>query len=137
MNKFKITTLLLFVSATLFAQSGILKGNVKEKITNEGAIGATVKIANTTFAAMTDIEGNFIFSKLSAGNYKIVITSIGFAPKEIDNVRIESDKTTLINAILEDDSKMLEGVVVKAQRMTGTEVSVISEIKQIQNIAVG
>jgi outer membrane receptor for ferrienterochelin and colicin len=86
---------------------------------------------------MTDIEGNFIFSKLAAGNYKIVITSIGFAPKEIDNVRIESDKTTLINAVLEDDSKMLEGVVVKAQRMTGTEISVISEIKQIQNIAVG
>jgi outer membrane receptor protein involved in Fe transport len=137
MSKFKITTLLLFVSATLFAQSGILKGNVKEKTTSEGAIGATVKIANTTFAAMTDIEGNFIFSKLAAGNYKIVITSIGFAPKEIDNVRIESDKTTLINAVLEDDSKMLEGVVIKAQRMTGTEVSVISEIKQIQNIAVG
>jgi hypothetical protein len=137
MNKFKITTLLLFISVTIYAQSGILKGNVKEKTSNEGAIGATVKIANTTFAAMTDIEGNFVFSKLAAGNYKIIITSIGFAPKEIDNVRIESDKTTLINAVLEDDSKMLEGVVIKAQRMTGTEISVISEIKQIQNIAVG
>lgn len=125
------------MSFTLFGQSGILKGNIKEKTTNEGAIGATIKIENSTFAVMSDLEGNFVFSKLAAGNYKVLISSVGFATKEIENVRIESDKTTIINAILEDDSKMLEGVVIKAQRMTGTEISVISEIKQIQNIAVG
>jgi TonB-dependent receptor len=137
MNKFNFLVLFLIISKFTFAQSGILKGNVKEKTSNEGAIGATVKVENTTFAAMTDIEGNFVLSKLPAGSYRVTITSIGFATQTIENVRIESDKTSIINITLLDDSKMLEGVVIKAQRMTGTEVSVISEIRQIQNIAVG
>jgi TonB-dependent receptor len=137
MNKFKITLLLILTGLASYAQSGAIKGNVKEKTTNEGAIGATVKIFGTTTAVMTDIEGNFEIPRVAAGSYKIIITSIGFAVKEIENVRVEADKSTLINVTLEEDSKMLEGVVIKAQRMTGTEVSVISEIKQVQNIAVG
>ena len=138
MIKSRILLLCLFLSSIIsFAQTGILKGNIIEQKSKEGAIGATVKLKGTALAAMTDVEGNFQLTNIPAGLYKITISSIGLAIREIDNVRIESGKTSMLNTELLEDSKTLEGIVVKAQRMTGTEVSVISEIKQMQNIAVG
>jgi TonB-dependent receptor len=138
MNKFTNLTIILFLFCiSSFAQTGILKGNVLDAKNKEAAIGATVKIANTTLATMTDFEGNFQFAKLQPGLYNLVISNIGYANKEIANIRIEADKTSILNIGLEEDNKILEGVTVKAQRMTGTEVSVISEIRQVQNIAVG
>ena len=126
MIKSKILFLcLLFSSFATLAQSGILKGNVIEQKSKEGAIGATVKVQGTTLAAMTDVEGNFQLTNIPAGLYKITISSIGLAIREIDNVRIESGKVSMLNTELLEDSKTLEGIVIKAQRMTGTEVSVI------------
>ena len=134
--KSKILLLCLFFNSFIsLAQSGILKGKVIEQKSKDGAIGATVKVQGTTFAAMTDVEGNFQVTNIPAGLYKITISSIGLAVREIDNVRIETGKISMLNTELLEDSKTLEGIVVKAQRMTGTEVSVISEIKQMQNIA--
>ncbi|MBK9507961.1 MAG: carboxypeptidase-like regulatory domain-containing protein [Cytophagaceae bacterium] len=139
MNKFRLLLLftLSFSFSFSFAQSGSIKGKIIEKAINEAAIGATVKIDGTPLAAVTGVDGDFSFSKVNPGIYKILISSIGFTPITIENVRVEADKSTIINAELVEDSKVLDALVVKGQRMTGTEVAVISELKQMQTIAVG
>lgn len=136
-NQVLKTIFVLLLGFSAYAQSGTLKGSIKELTTNEGAIGATVKLENSTLASVTDFEGNFQINNIPAGSYKVIITYIGFDTKNIENVRVEADKTTLINAMLEQGNQALNEVVVKARRMTGTEVSVISEIKELKNIAVG
>jgi TonB-dependent receptor len=133
----KLLLLFTIITFKTYSQTGILSGNIIDAKTKESAIGATIKIANTTTAVMSDVDGNFVFSKINTGVYNIVISYIGYNNKEISNVRIEADKTTIIKVGLEESSNLLETVVIKAQRITGTEVSVISEIKQMQNIAVG
>lgn len=129
----------LTFSTTIFsiAQVGIIKGSVKDAKNQEAAIGATVKIEGSVVGALTDIEGNFELKKVPAGVHTILITYIGYTDKKIANVRVEADKTTLINALVSEDNKTLETVTVKAQRFTTSEISVISEIKQVQQIAVG
>jgi hypothetical protein len=79
--------LLLLVPSLLFAQ-GItqLSGTVID--TSGGVIaGATVQVrsANGTvqITTQTDVNGSFIISRLSAGNYRLVVSSSGFESKEI------------------------------------------------------
>jgi len=139
--KTKLSTILLFFFTVsfAFAQNGSIKGTVKDSKNNEAIIGATVQIisASSPIGSVTDVEGNFEISKVPAGSYKVQISYVSYATKEIDNVRVEADKATVITTALDEDNKTLQEVVVKGQRQTNTEVSVITELKQVQQIAVG
>lgn len=132
---------LLFCSSimtfALYAQTGTIKGNVKDNKTNDYMIGATVMIQGTSKGTTTDFDGNFELLEIPAGIYNLMITSIGYSDLMIEKIRVDAGKETIINTSLEEQSQVLEAVEVKAQRKTDTEVSVVSEIKQLANIAVG
>ncbi|SEJ61473.1 Outer membrane receptor proteins, mostly Fe transport [Dyadobacter koreensis] len=138
-TKYFLTLSLLFITSLAFCQTGAIKGQVKDSKTGEAIIGATVQILGTqsSIGSVTDIEGNFDIVKVPSGSYKVQISYVSYATKEIDNVRVEADKSTLISTSLDEDNKTLQEVVVKGQRNTNTEVSVITELKQVQQIAVG
>jgi TonB dependent receptor/CarboxypepD_reg-like domain/TonB-dependent Receptor Plug Domain len=127
----------LLLSCYAFGQTGSLKGNLKDGKTAEGLIGATIRIEGTQIGAMTDIEGNFIISRVPAGVYKVVASLVGYDNYEIKAVRIEVDKTTIINASLNEANTTLNAVTVKGNRDRGSEVSVITEVRQVEQIAVG
>lgn len=99
--------LMLFVSLTTYAQSGIkVKGTVVDS-KGEAIIGASISVkGNKTIGTITDFDGNF---QLTVPNDKAVLvaTFIGMTPKEI---RITGKNTMKI--ILEDDNVQLEEVVV-------------------------
>lgn len=131
---------LLFIftfTTSLYAQFGSIKGTILDAKNKEAAIGASIRIEGLPNGALSDIEGNFEIKKVPAGVHTVIIGYIGYTTKTIKNVRVEVDKTSFINTEMEEDNKTLDAVTVKAQRMTSTEVSVISEIKQVQQIAVG
>ncbi len=124
-------------SVSSFAQTGTIRGTIKDAKNKEAIIGATVLIEGTTLGSATDVEGNFVISKVPAGAYKLLLSYVSYKSKLIENVRVEADKTSLIDTEIEEDSKVLETVVVKGRKNTSTEVAVITEIKQVQQIAVG
>lgn len=134
--KLIIYTLLLTINS-LFAQTGSLKGTIKDAKNNEAAIGATIMIKGTTTGTTTDVNGNFELKKLAAGLYNINISYVGYVAKSLENIRIEADKETVISTGLDEDNKTLDQVVVRAQRTSNTEVAVISELRQVNQIAVG
>ena len=119
------------------AQTGVIKGNIKDSKTNDAMIGTTVMIDGTQLGTITDFDGNFEILEVKAGVYKVIISSIGYANTEIENVRVEAYKSSIITTSLSESSQIIEGVEVTAQRKTGSEVSVVSEIRQLANIAVG
>lgn len=129
--------ILLFTLSASFAQSSTVRGNVKDAVNNEDLIGATVTVEGTTLAAFTDINGFFTISKVPEGSYNVIITYISYKTKKIDKVVVKSDNVTEINTFLEPDNQTLAEVKVVAKRLTGTEVSVISEIKAAQMVVNG
>ena len=133
-----LTFLLCFFAAPLlFAQTGSIKGNVKDLKTSEALIGATVSIQGTTSGAITDVEGNFLLPKVAVGKQVIVMSYVSYKAKSLE-VDVESGKQIVISTAMEEDAGTeLQEVVVTASRATNTEVAVISEIKQAQQIAVG
>jgi TonB-dependent receptor len=127
---------LLFLSITAFSQTGTITGNVKDETTGEAVIGANVLIEGTNQGNVTDIDGNFSISKIKTGKYNLVISYVSYVTKAIA-LEIYPDQTTAVNTTLKDDSKVLADVVVTSRRQTDTDISVITEIKKADLVAVG
>ncbi|TAG07393.1 MAG: TonB-dependent receptor [Cytophagia bacterium] len=127
----------ILLSSLSFAQTGSLKGSIVDINNKESLVGATIMIENTSIATSSDIDGNFILSNIKAGQYNVVINYISYKTKIIENVKIYGGTTTEINIEIEEDANVLGEATVVAQRETFTELSVVSEIKTAQNVAVG
>ncbi|SFF05961.1 TonB-dependent receptor [Thermoflexibacter ruber] len=119
------------------AQTGSIKGVIKDKVSNEPVIGANVAIKNSSQGASTDLDGAFLITKVTEGSYTLVISSIGYKPLEITDIKVEAGKIAVIETSIEEDIKGLEAVVVTAQRETNTVVSLIKDIKIAEQVVVG
>ena len=116
---------LLLVTTSLSAQT--VKVNVKDA-SGEEIIGATVQEkGNPSNGAMTNLDGDATI-KLTNGNNPIVISYLGMKTQEI----LASGRTS-INVVLEEDSKMLEDVVVigygtvRKKDLTGAVASISAD----------
>jgi TonB-dependent receptor len=134
---FTFSLLILSMPLTAQAQTGSIKGVIKDKISTDVVIGANVAIKGGSQGSSTDIEGAFLISKVAEGTYTIVITSIGYKPLEIPDVKVESGKVAVIETFIEEDVKGLEAVVVTAKRETNTVVSLIKDIRVAEQVVVG
>lgn len=132
-----LLVLFSFLSTAVLAQTGIIRGTIKDGKSKESLIGCTVRVDGTQLGGTTDIEGNFSIANVPAATHKLIISYVSYQTKEIPNVRVESGNTTVIETELDEEGKSLQEVVVRAGRATNTEVAVITEIKQLKPIAVG
>jgi len=80
--------LLLFIFLTFIAAASAVAqetGGVKGRITtSDGTIaeGVTVKLKGTTFAGMTNEDGEYSIRKVPYGTYTLVVSAVGLYPKE-------------------------------------------------------
>ena len=108
-----------FLFLMLFAQggSGQLSGNV---VDSNGAVvtGANVKLISLATAqergTVTNDSGDFAFTLLPAGPYKLEITASGFRTVVVEEVRINVTQTTTVPVRL-DAATVSEMVTVKAE----------------------
>ncbi|RIV18284.1 TonB-dependent receptor [Fibrisoma montanum] len=137
MNINYLLVFFLFLSTTVLAQTGTIRGSIKDAKSKEALIGATVRVDGTQLGAAADVEGNFTIANVPAGTHKVLVSFVSYKTKEIPNVRVESGNTTVIDTELDEEGTALQEVVVRGNRATNTEVAVITEIKQLKPIAVG
>ncbi len=131
------TVLFISLSFSLFGQIGTIKGTIADEKTLEGIIGANVVLEGTTQGGSTDINGNFVITKVKAGKYNLVASYVSYVTKTIANVEVYPDQTTVIYSTLHEDVQELESVLVTAKRQTDTDISVITELKKSDLVAVG
>ncbi|UOR06356.1 TonB-dependent receptor [Hymenobacter aerilatus] len=132
-------TLLFFLlsSLTAFAQTGTIRGTVKDATTQEPLIGASVGVVGTSLGASTDLDGGFTVSNVPEGTYSLAVSSVSYEKKTIPGLTVAPGKVVVVNTALSSSSQSLGEVVVTAQRRTNTEVAVISEVRNAQLVAVG
>ena len=99
------TLLLLCVSAVAMAQTRTITGTVIDTF-GEPVIGANVVIKGTTQGTMTNTDGEFSISGVTAKSV-LHVTFIGYTPQDVT----VGNKTTL-KVTLEEDMDQLEEVVV-------------------------
>ncbi|MFT5886303.1 MAG: ferric enterobactin receptor [Arcticibacterium sp.] len=126
--KKSLVLLFSFLSFTVLAQrpSGgstgyaTVQGAIVDSLSNEPVEFAAVALWDASKAidgALTSSNGKFKFEGLKKGNYKILISYIGYEPQTIGNVIVESNTATVnLNDIrLIGDNIQLDAVTVTGQ----------------------
>ncbi len=115
-NTFYVTigVLVNFFTASLFAQGiTVVTGNIKNIATKESVSAVSVTIKGSSAGAYTDERGNFRFTTVQKPPFTLIVSSIGFANKEIGYTT--SGET--VNVEVEASYALGQDIVVAASRM--------------------
>lgn len=122
MGKKLLVLLLTAASFISYAQTrpGSLRGNIKDKKTGEGIPFANITIkdqggANIT-GGSTDFDGNYNINPVAAGTYDVVVSVIGYATINLDNIVIAPNTPTYQNFDMQEQTSELEEVTITYTR---------------------
>ena len=133
-----VAAFLIILSVQIYGQ-GTLRGTVTDSLSGDGLIGANVFLEGTALGSATDIEGDYVVTRIPPKEYTVRISYIGYKTKEID-LNIAGGVTTELNIQLIPDVIEGEEVVISAQasgqvaainqqRTSNTIINVVSEEK--------
>lgn len=121
--------MLVCLSFTGFAQKGKIAGKVSNS-RNEGLAGVTIRISGAaTGFTKTDVDGRFSFTAEFAKKYSISLSYVGYTEKTIDDISItNANEEEVLNVIMEEGGKALEGVTVKSAARTAAKGETINAL---------
>lgn len=121
--------LLLFLFILSIGQGwsqGTIRGNVYDKESGEPIIYGTVQLAGTTMGANTDLDGFFSIAGVEPGDYRLIMTYIGYDSISMD-IKVVDNSITYKSIYLTSSGVQLATVQVSAEKQTATtEVKVSS-----------
>lgn len=120
----------LFLSVSLWAQTGVICGTVTDAKLKEPLIGASVVIEGTTIGAITDIDGNFRIENVKPGKYTVAASYVSYQTQKVKEVPVVAHQEAVLNIELSDADLQLQNVVVVAQRKLGTEMAVLNTVRK-------
>jgi len=105
-------------------RGGIIAGNVLEESTGKALAAATVDLVSLTDPAraarsvITNATGEFVFSNLETGVYRLRISNIGFNTLSIDSIRLRPDRNDFSLNDLKLSPKMgeMQAAIVYAEK---------------------
>ncbi|MCI1647635.1 MAG: TonB-dependent receptor [Bacteroides sp.] len=117
MKKFFIAILIASVVQGVFAQKIDIKGTVRNATSKEAAeyVNVVLQTMDSTFVAgvTTDQQGCFALHSVNKGNYRLVLSSIGYNTEYISLSGLKRD-TDLGQLNIKDTAIALDGVTIKA-----------------------
>ncbi len=126
MKQLGLFVLLIIMSHFSQAQTGIIKGRVFNVLNNESIMFGNVFLEGSTSGTTTDIDGNYELSGLEPGLYNVTFSYVGFKEQTKYEIQVSNSKPAIINVGMEEYTKDLEEVVVKASPFRKTEESPVS-----------
>lgn len=135
-----ILLLQAFNSSKLYAQNAQLTGVISDSA-KANLPGATVEILNlethATWTAHTNGEGFYTAPSVPPGTYKILVHATGFAPKEIQNLKVDVAGKLALNFEL-NPGNVNETVTVDASGIqlntTDATVSTVIDRRFVENL---
>ena len=117
--KRQITFLLAFILVSyVFAQTQVIRGTISDTDSKSPLIGATIQVLNQepVIGSSTDIHGNFRLEKVPYGRVDLLVQSIGYEEKIIQNILVTAAKEVILSIEMTESIEKLEEVVVTAQK---------------------
>ncbi|MBP5307479.1 MAG: TonB-dependent receptor [Paludibacteraceae bacterium] len=102
-----ISVVLLSVSSTT------LRGFVKDAVSGEELIGATVRIVETGAGAVADLDGSYVIEVFTPGRYTIEGSYVGYEPSIHKEILVAGTKDVQLDMELRERSSQLTEVVVR------------------------
>ncbi len=96
--------------------TGKIAGRIVAANTNTPVPGATIIIEGTTLGDAAGDNGYYTILNVKPGTYTVVVSMIGYATLRVENVEVSADRTTRVNAELQEAVIEGEEIVIVAQR---------------------
>lgn len=113
-----------FITQLTFAQNNRqnIRGVITDKLTQITLPGATVQVINGTASTgtITDANGTYILPDMAPDRYEIKVSYVGYKDVFASNVVVTSGKEVVLDIAMEEDLKLLNEVVITANRKAGT-----------------
>ncbi|SHG51925.1 TonB-dependent receptor [Flagellimonas flava] len=109
-----ILVITLFISSLSFSQTGVIKGIVLDKQSENPLEGATVELLDMEIATgvITDLNGRFLLKNVPIGRQSLRISYIGFESSYIPNIDVTTGKDVVLNLTLQESFNALNEVVI-------------------------
>lgn len=141
MHKFLIPFFLVLFPFCSFA--GIIKGSVTEDKNGSPLIGVVVSVKSVDTAGndkstgtVTDFDGNFEVTGLKGGTYEVTFTYMTFNTETASVTLTEKDERVL-QIRMKPETKELKEVAIKANKITHTDIALVSEIRNSTSVVSG
>lgn len=112
---FVLIFLLFFVIQNSFASP--LKGIIKDKISAEPLVGATIFIKSIKLISTAGLDGTFFIKNLSPGTYEVLVQYVGYKPLNTIITIKPGVSTVSTEFLLEAKSNYLQEAVVTAKSL--------------------
>lgn len=122
-------SLCLFLSATAFAQTGTLTGQVTDQSSGEVLPGVNIYIVELERGSATDTQGEYTIDDIDYGTYTVRASFVGYDTFE-QEVTIDQQSTTL-DIALSSQTQQLDDVVVTAFGLNREERSLSYSIQEV------
>jgi len=121
--------ILLIALPTYAQQTGTITGKVVDAKTRQPLVGANVVIMDTDRGASTDLEGNYVISRVPVGTYRLKFMYIGYNSVLKTDIVVKTAAPAYVNAGLEE-------TVIEGSEVTVTAGYFVEEQK-IQTSTIG
>lgn len=126
MKNFTITLFLFSLPVWLMAQTGSIRGQVTDALTNEPIAFADILVLGTDRGTTTDLDGLYQLDGIPPGLYDIRVSYLGYKEQVIYEIQVTTARPIEVNVALEEQAEVLEEVVVRASPFRKTEESPLS-----------
>ncbi len=93
----KLALMLMISSMAIFAQSGIIKGKVTDRNTNEPVVGATVEVFKHNISTTTDENGNYILKTVPEGFVDVYVSASGYKKNRKRYINMDKGETEVVD----------------------------------------
>lgn len=136
MKIFMLAFFSILLSSSGWSQDASLSGMVTDAIDGNGIIGATVVLDGLGKGTTTDVDGHFEIPNLNSGDFKVIVSYIGYATKELD-VKLTSGNLDVAVELTQDYIGLDEIVVTgtssaTARKNLGNAISTV-DASSIEN----
>lgn len=115
------TLLILFVTISLSAQTGTIRGKVVDDATAEDIIGANIVLVGTSTGTVSDWDGTFSID-LEEGVHSLEFSYTGMATQTITDIEVKAGEITNLDIIsMIGETEELKVVTVTAKAVRNTE----------------
>jgi len=114
--------------------TGRITGRVINGQTGQPIERAEVQVVGTLLRATTDLDGRYYVPSVPVGPQTVEIRRIGFTPKNVTNVAIAPDSTTVLDLTLTSAVFAVEAITVTAEAERGSVNRAIEEQRNALNI---
>ena len=116
-----------------------ITGKITDAKTSEILIGATVKVLGQKAGASADLDGSYTISDLQPGKYDLKFEYIGYTPKTVKDVELNSKAPVILNISLTPESNGIstDEITIEAGISMANEQSLLNEQKNSNKISDG